>query len=164
VPILNYLQMTWLWERVRVHGGAYGAFATFDWRSGAFSFLSYRDPNVVQTLDNYDQAAQFLRQLELSPDDLTKATIGAIGILDAYQLPDAKGYTSMLRFLMGESDAVRQRRRDEILNLSPDDFRAFGVLLEQVGERGSVVVLGSPDAIAQASAVRPNGLSLVKVM
>ncbi|RPI97914.1 MAG: peptidase M16, partial [Chloroflexi bacterium] len=122
VPILNYLQMTWLWERVRVHGGAYGAFATFDWRSGAFSFLSYRDPNVVQTLENYDQAAQFLRQLDLNPEELTKAIIGAIGILDAYQLPDAKGYTSMLRYLMGESDDVRQRRRDEILNLSLDDF------------------------------------------
>jgi hypothetical protein len=164
VPVLNYLQMTWLWERVRVHGGAYGAFATFDWRSGAFSFLSYRDPNLLQTLENYDQASRFLCELDLSQEELVKAIIGAIGILDAYQLPDAKGYTSMMRFLVGESDDMRQQRRDEILGTTLADFRALGDVLEQVGARGTVAVLGSPDAIAQANAARGDWLKVVKVL
>jgi Zn-dependent M16 (insulinase) family peptidase len=164
VPILNYLRATWLWERVRVHGGAYGAFALFDWRSGAFAFLSYRDPNLQQTLDNYDQSARFLRDLDLSQEELVKAIIGAIGMLDAYQLPDAKGYTSMMRFLIGESDEVRQQRRDEILSTTTADFRAFADVLEQVNAHGSVVVLGSPDAIARANAARPDWLKIVKVL
>jgi Zn-dependent M16 (insulinase) family peptidase len=164
VPILNYLRATWLWERVRVHGGAYGAYALFDWRSGAFAFLSYRDPNLQQTLDNYDQSAKFLCDLDLSQAELVKAIVGAIGMLDAYQLPDAKGFTSMLRLLMGESDNVRQQRRDEILSTTQADFRAFADVLEQVNAHGSVVVLGSPDAIARANAARPDWLKVVKVL
>jgi Zn-dependent M16 (insulinase) family peptidase len=147
-----------------VHGGAYGAYATFDWRSGAFSFLSYRDPNLLQTLENYDQASRFLCELDLSQEELVKAIIGAIGILDAYQLPDAKGYTSMMRFLVGESDDLRQQRRDEILGTTLADFHALGDVLEQVGARGTVAVLGSPDAIAQANAARGDWLKVVKVL
>jgi Zn-dependent M16 (insulinase) family peptidase len=61
--------------------------------AGVFSFLSYRDPNLVKTLDNYDGAVEFLRNLQLDDDVLTKAIIGTIGDVDSYQLPDAKGYT-----------------------------------------------------------------------
>jgi Zn-dependent M16 (insulinase) family peptidase len=164
VPILNYLRMTWLWERVRVHGGAYGAFAAFDWRSGAFSFLSYRDPNLQETLDNYDQASQFLRQLDLSQEELVKAIIGAIGMMDAYLLPDAKGYTSMMRHLVGDTDEIRQQRRDEILGTTAADFRAFADVLEQVNAQGAVAVLGSPDAIERANAARQDWLKVVKVL
>lgn len=60
---------------------------------GVFSFLSYRDPNLLKTLDIYDATADFLRELEMDDDTLTKAIIGTIGDVDAYQLPDAKGYS-----------------------------------------------------------------------
>ena len=60
---------------------------------GIFSFLSYRDPNLLKTLDIYDATGDFLRELEMDNDTLTKAIIGTIGDVDAYQLPDAKGYS-----------------------------------------------------------------------
>lgn len=60
---------------------------------GVFSFLSYRDPNLLKTLEVYDGAGDFLRELEIDDDTLTKAIIGTIGDVDAYQLPDAKGYS-----------------------------------------------------------------------
>ncbi|MCO5572009.1 hypothetical protein L7F22_025760 [Adiantum nelumboides] len=91
--ISKYIGNTWLWDRVRVSGGAYGGFCDFDSHSGVFSFLSYRDPNLLETLDIYDKAVEFLRELELDDDSLTKAIIGTIGDVDSYQLPDAKGYT-----------------------------------------------------------------------
>ncbi len=65
--ILNYLRTTWLWERVRVQGGAYGAFCMFSNRSGVFTYLSYRDPNLLKTLDNYDGTARFLKTARLEP-------------------------------------------------------------------------------------------------
>ena len=164
VPILNYLQTTWLWERIRVHGGAYGGFAMFDRRSGIFTYLSYRDPNLLGTLDNYDQTGQFLRHLELSDDELEKAIIGAIGLVDTYLLPDAKGHTSMTRYLVGETDEDRQRMRDEILSTTQEDFRRFGEVLEQVNTQGAVVVLGSQEAIDQANAAKGDWLRVVKVM
>jgi hypothetical protein len=165
--INNYLRTTWLWERVRVQGGAYGGFCTFDHRSGAFTFLSYRDPNLLATLDNYDQTGQFLRQLDrsrLSQDELVKSIIGAIGDMDAYQLPDAKGYTSMLRYLAGDSDESRQVWRDQILGASIDDFRSFGEILERMRDQSRVVVLGSPEAIQSANASRPGWLEVRKVL
>lgn len=58
-----------------------------------FSFLSYRDPNLLKTLDVYDGTGDFLRKLQIDDDTLTKAIIGTIGDVDAYQLPDAKGYS-----------------------------------------------------------------------
>lgn len=61
--------------------------------TGVFSYLSYRDPNLLKTLDVYDGTDSFLRELELDDDTLTKAIIGTIGDVDAYQLPDAKGYS-----------------------------------------------------------------------
>ena len=61
--------------------------------SGVFSFLSYRDPNLLKTLDIYDGTGDFLLGLDVDQETLTKAIIGTIGDVDSYQLPDAKGYS-----------------------------------------------------------------------
>ncbi len=162
--ISKYLRTSWLWEKVRVQGGAYGGFCLFDHRSGGFTYLSYRDPNLLATLDIYDGTAAFLRESELSQDELTKSIIGAIGEVDQYQLPDAKGYSSMLRYLVGDTDEIRQRMREEILATSHADFRAFADALEQVVDRGLVVVLGSQGAIEAAKAERGGWLDVSKVL
>ena len=153
--INNFLRNTWLWEKVRIQGGAYGAFCIFDPRSGILTLLSYRDPNLLATLNVYDQTGQFLRQLDetrLSQEELVKSIIGTIGDLDAYQLPDAKGYTSMARYLAGDTDELRQQRRDEVLSTTLEDFHAYGEVLEQLGGAGRVVVVGSEEAITAANA------------
>jgi Zn-dependent M16 (insulinase) family peptidase len=97
-------------------------------------------------------------------DEVTKAIIGVIGDLDAYQLPDAKGYTSMLRYLAGETDADRQRMRDEVLATSAQDFKAFAGVLDEVKQQGTVVVLGSEQAISSANTERQLGLQVTKVL
>lgn len=74
-------------------------------------------------VDVYDGTPEFLRTLELDNDSLTKAIIGTIGDIDAYQLPDAKGYTAFLRHVLGVSDEERQQRRDQILGTTLKDFR-----------------------------------------
>lgn len=162
--ITNFLRTSWLWEKVRAQGGAYGAFSHFDRHSGVFSFLSYRDPNLLGTLDTYDRTVQFLRQLDLSQDELEKSIIGAISSMDAYQLPDAKGYTSMIRYLLGITDEVRQQYRDEVLSTTVADFKAFAQVLDRLNEKGLVVVMGSPEALAAANESRGNLLQVTKVM
>ncbi|MEW5871170.1 MAG: insulinase family protein [Chloroflexota bacterium] len=162
--INNYLRTTFIWERVRVQGGAYGGFCVFNHRSGVYTYVSYRDPNLLGTLENYDGAARFLRQLDLSQEELTKSIIGAVGDMDAYQLPDAKGFTSMLRYLAGDSDESLQRWREQILATRVEDFHALGEVLESLNAQGRVVVLGSPDAIAQANAERQGFLEVRKVL
>lgn len=162
--IAKYLRTTWLWEKVRVQGGAYGGFSVFDQRSGGFTFLSYRDPNLAATLDVYDQTSTFLRELELSPLELERSIIGTIGDVDAYQLPDAKGYSSMVRYLVGDTDEIRQRIREEILATTASDFKLFADALDQVADRGLVVVLGSQSAIEAANTDRPGWLDVTKVL
>ncbi len=134
--IRKFLGTTYLWEKVRVQGGAYGGFCTFDRDSGVFTYLSYRDPNLEKTLNNYDGTADFLRNLDLHEDELTKSIIGTIGSLDSYQLPDAKGFTSLSRHLIGLTDEARQQYRDEVLSTTAADFKAFGEVLAQVNENG----------------------------
>jgi len=149
--ILQYLRSTWLWEKVRVQGGAYGGFCSFDRLSGIFTFLSYRDPNLLSTIANYDQTAQFLKSFELSESELTKSIIGAIGELDAYQLPDAKGYTSMVRYILGITDDDRQKFRDELLSTSESDFRHLAKILEELNKLASIIVLGSSESITKVN-------------
>ena len=153
--ITNYLRTTWLWEKVRVQGGAYGGFCVFGKQSGVFSYLSYRDPNLTGTIANYDGTADFLANIKLNSDELTKSIIGAIGSIDGYQLPDAKGYTSLQRYLLGISDEERQTYRDQVLATNEADFKAFGTVLREVNEAGQVVVLGSAEAINAANEERP---------
>jgi Zn-dependent M16 (insulinase) family peptidase len=151
--VVGYLRMAYLWEKIRVQGGAYGAFAVFDDASGVFTFLSYRDPNVAGTIDNYNKAAAFLKGLDasrLSDNELTKAIIGAIGDLDAYQLPDAKGYTSMMRYLTQRTDEMRQKTRNEVLSTNGEDFIAFVDVLEKLAQSEAVAVIGSQSALVAA--------------
>ncbi len=162
--ISHYVRSTWLWDRVRVQGGAYGGFCVFDAHSGAFSYISYRDPNLLQTLDVYDQTESFLRHLDLSEEELVKSIIGAIGTIDVYQLPDAKGYSEMARQLIGYTDEARQQYRIELLETSVDDFKAFAEIAAQIARSGAVVVLGSSAAVQAAEQERGMGFHITKVM
>ncbi len=158
--INNLLRTGYLLQKIRIQGGAYGAFATFSPISGVYTYLSYRDPNLTGTLDVYDATAGYLRGLELSDDELTRSIIGAIGSIDAYQLPDAKGYTSLTRYLTGETDERLQRFRDEVLSTTTADFQGLAGVLAAVKDAGDVVVLAGREAV-EASGLE---LAVTKVM
>jgi Zn-dependent M16 (insulinase) family peptidase len=161
--VLRFLNTTYLWDKVRVQGGAYGGSSRFDLSSGNFSFLSYRDPNLLKTLDVYDGAAKALRA-GIGETDLTRSIIGVIGDADRPEFVDAKGYSAMWRILTGTTDAIRQQRRDEILGASQKDFAALADALEVLAEKGHVVVLGGETAIKAANDQRPGLMEVSKVM
>jgi Zn-dependent M16 (insulinase) family peptidase len=161
--VLKYLNTTYLWDKVRVQGGAYGGSSRYDSTSGNFSFLSYRDPNLLKTIDAYDGAAKALRA-DIGANDLTRSIIGVIGDIDGYEFPDAKGYSSMWRELTGTTDEIRQRRRDEILGATAADFKAMADAIEAISQQGNVVVLGGEAAINAANEARPGLLEVTKVL
>ncbi len=146
----KFLGTTYLWEKIRVQGGAYGGMSSYDRLTGVYTYLSYRDPNLLGTLKNYDGAPDFLASVDVNDDELTKSIIGTIGDVDGYELPDSKGYTSLTRHLIGVTDADRQQMRAEILGATASDFRHFGKALQAVRD-GNVVVIGSADAINEAN-------------
>jgi hypothetical protein len=162
--IRKYVSTTWLWEKVRVLGGAYGVHCSFNRYSGTFTFSSFRDPNLLATLDVYDRTAGFLKEAAVDRAELTRSIVGAIGDMDTYQLPDAKGLTSMMYHLVGETEESRQQLRDEVLAASPADFRDFADALSGLAQNGRVVVLGAEEAIAQANEARPGLLAVTKAL
>ena len=148
--VSNLLRAGYLWDRIRVQGGAYGAFCSLDHASGVFTFGSYRDPNLADTIRVYDHAAEFLRDGAFSTEEIAKSIIGAIGSMDTYRLPDARGYLSMVRRLTGQTDSFRQQFREELLGATPEQVRAFADAMDAVRDHGSVVVVGAKVAIEQA--------------
>ena len=144
----RYLRTAWLWDQVRVQGGAYGAFCMLDPRAGQFTMTSYRDPNTVRTIGIYNQTAEYLKQLSIDHDELTRAIVGAIGDMDGYLLPDAKGFISMGRHLSKDSDEKRQVIRDQILSTTLDHFHAFADDLAVFAEHGQVVIMGSREKLS----------------
>jgi len=151
--VARFLRTGYLWDNVRVMGGAYGGFCTFSPYSGFFSYLSYRDPNLSKTLDVYDGAAEAViaagEFLENDPAALAQTIIGAIGDMDGALSPDAKGYTSLQRWLINESPEYRQNFRNQILDTKAEDFKAFGERLK-VLKQPSVAVVSSKAAFDAA--------------
>jgi Zn-dependent M16 (insulinase) family peptidase len=145
--VTNFLRVGYLWDKVRVQGGAYGAFCSFDIRSGIFSFGSYRDPNLLETLSAYDGAGAFLRSLDIDDDEMTKNILGAIGRLDSYRLPDAQGYTSLVQHLVGETEESLQTYREQLLSATPAHLRNFAEALDAVEREGTVVVVGARESL-----------------
>jgi len=162
--ICRFLRNSWLWDRVRVQGGAYGAFCLFDNISGTLTMVSYRDPNTLKTIDIFDRSAEYLRGLDLSNDELTKGIIGAISDIDAYKLPDAKGWSSMAQQLAGITEEHRQRIRDEVLGTTREDFRRFADVLESFKMEGIVKILGSGKAIEEINKENPRRFNVTNVL
>ncbi len=148
--IMKQLRTGYLWEKVRVQGGAYGAMCSFDRMNGSFVLVSYRDPNILPTLAVYDGAADYLRRARFSQSDLNAAIVGAIGEIDSYMLPDAKGSASFARHLIGDTEQARQKMRDEALSTTADHFRQFGEALADYAAKGAIAALGG-QALARAA-------------
>ncbi len=161
--LIKFLRNSWLWEKIRMEGGAYGAFCAFDHRSGLFSYFSYRDPNLLETLKNYDSTSDFLHQYQFTPSELARCIIGTIGELDHHLLPDDQGYISMIRYLCGDDDEFRQQIRDQVFAAKPSDFQQFCAILNLISKKGQVVVLGSESAINVLHHQHPD-TKLIKVI
>jgi Zn-dependent M16 (insulinase) family peptidase len=144
--VSRFLRTGYLWDFVRVIGGAYGGFCTFG-GDGLFTFLSYRDPNLGKTLDVYDNAAEALlesvKMLENDPEMLATSIIGAIGDMDGAFSADQKGFMALNRWIARESPEQRQRFRDEVLSTTISDFVGFADRLKSMSNVSSAVVSSS---------------------
>ncbi|MEF2808478.1 MAG: peptidase M16, partial [Desulfovibrio sp.] len=149
--ILRYLRMGYLWDSVRVKGGAYGVSCRLGRSTGNFVCTSYRDPNVSGTISAYDGIADYLSGMSLNREELERAIVGAIGDLDLYMLPDARGVKSLYQYLAGDTEEKRQRMREEMLSTTADDFRAFAGIMAEAKTHGAVSVIGGSRALEEGT-------------
>ena len=159
----RYLRNAYLWERVRVRGGAYGSFCSYDRWSGVLTMLSYRDPNITKTLDAFAEAGDFLAKLDIGAEELERAVIGTVGDIDSYMLPDAQGHASIARHWAGDSDQARQEVRRQVMTTTLGDLRAAGEVMRRAMQDAPVVVLGSQEQLEEA-AKELTGLEITRAM
>jgi len=152
--VSRWLRTGYLWDHVRVMGGAYGGFCTFGPSSGIFTYLSYRDPNLAKTIDVYDATSDALMAVaddfEKDPEALATAIIGAVGDMDGALSPDQKGWLAFNRWIVRESPEHRQKSRDAIMDTKPEDFREFARRLKNLKD-ASVAVVSSKAAFEAAA-------------
>jgi len=115
---------------------------------------SYRDPNLAKTLAVYDETAGYLKSLKIDKREVDQAVIGAIGDMDAYLLPDAKGFLALVRYLSGDTPERRQKLRDEVLTTRLEHFHAFSNQLESLAARGHIVVMSEAEKMTELPQTR----------
>lgn len=142
--ILSY---DYLWNNVRVKGGAYGAFCGFSGVDGDGYFASYRDPNLRETNNIYEKAVDYVRSFSADERDITKYIIGTFSSLDAPLTPQAKGRRSLSMYLGEITEADLQKERDEVLQVTVEDIRALDKAVQAVLEAGNICVIGSEEKI-----------------
>lgn len=142
------LRYEYLWKKIRVLGGAYGAFTQF-LQDGTSMLCSYRDPNLAETIKAYEELPQYLETLELSDREMTKYVIGTMAAAEIQLTPSMKGERAMLHYLNGNTKENRMKIRSEIISCTVEDIRALAPLVKSVMDEPYVCVMGGEEKIEE---------------
>lgn len=140
------ITLEYLWNQIRVQGGAYGCGCNFQ-RNGGVYFYSYRDPNLRKTYEIYDNLYSKIKQFHAEEREMTKYVIGTINRFDQ---PKTNGelldYAVALHF-SGVSDEMRLQERAEILRTTDEDIRQFAELLQQISSSENICTIGGEEIL-----------------
>ncbi|MDR0391383.1 MAG: insulinase family protein [Planctomycetaceae bacterium] len=155
--LMNILRTGYLWNNIRVQGGAYGGGVSCD-RNGVFSLWSYRDPHLSRTVDIYSGVADYLENLELSEEELTKAIIATIGSLDKPLTPSEKGRRVIAMQFSNLTQEDIQRERDEVLSTTITDLRKFANMFREGMKQNNICVFGNEEKIKKNNSLFKNSI------
>ena len=162
--LARQLSNGYLYRHVRVQGGAYGGFCRYEPLGGLFSFLSYRDPRLTETLAVYQAAVEAAIGNPIAPEELEKAVIGSIGALDRPSDPAGRGYTAMVREFSGLTDSDRLRFRGEVLKVTPEQIQeAARDYFPKASEAAVIAVCAAEDRLQKAKEIMRVKLTLEKL-
>lgn len=155
------LSRDYLHNKIRAQGGAYGAGISFNLK-GDVSTFSYRDPNLLETLKVYDELGKYLKDLDISKEDLTNYIIGTMNKLDPPLTSAQKGQIGLSRFITHLDYDQVKKQMDEVLSTSEKDIKAYHVLLEEIMKQDYLCVFGNESKIKQNKEVFLNLVQLKK--
>ena len=142
------VSLDYLWNKVRVAGGAYGALANFS-KNGNVVFSSYRDPNLKETLNVYDNMFKYIKDLNIDEREMRKYIIGTISNMDTPLSPFMKGDRATTHYISGITLEERQSERNQVLSTTVDDIRKYSDLLNEAMKENYLCVLGNEDKIKE---------------
>ncbi len=143
--ILGY---DYLWQNIRVKGGAYGCMSNFN-RIGEAYLISYRDPNLKRTMEVYEGVVDYLKNFNVSDRDMNKFIIGTMSNLDRPMNPAAKGARSMNLYMNHVSEEMIRTERGQILDARQEDIRNLAGVLQAMLDQHLICVIGSEDKIEE---------------
>lgn len=143
--ILSY---DYLWQNIRVKGGAYGCMSSFN-RIGEGYLVSYRDPHLKRTMDVYEGVVDYLKNFTVSDRDMNKYIIGTISNLDQPMTPASKGDRSMNLYMNHVSAEMIRRERAQVLDATQEDIRALAGVVEAMLAADQICVIGSEEKIEE---------------
>ena len=150
LPVLKtIMSYEYLWNNVRVLGGAYGCMCEFN-RIGQVFFTSYRDPKLKETYNIYKKAYDYVIDFDCIDRDMTKYIIGTISNLDMPVFPATEGAQSFLMYMVGVTDEILQKERDAILSTDQAKIRSLAKYLECIRDSKIICVLGGEDVIEES--------------
>lgn len=153
------LRYEYLWIRIRVQGGAYGAFANF-YDDGNMIFCSYRDPNLLETLNVYKELPQYLRDFTLTDREMRKYIIGTMSSLDLPMTPSLRGPRAMGMYFSGAKLEDKVEFRKQVIACKPEDIVALADVVEPVLNDNHICTMGNEQKIKDAGNVFDNIVSL----
>lgn len=142
------LSYEYLWNNIRVKGGAYGCMNTFR-RNGSTYFVSYRDPNLDKTIETYKKAADYVRNYKPTDKELTKYIIGTFSDIDTPLTPSAKGTRAFVAYLTGDNLENEQKERDEILDITPEILNSLAEYIDVVINQNLLCVVGAEELLEE---------------
>lgn len=138
----------YLWNRIRVRGGAYGCMAGFS-RDGTGYFVTYRDPHLMASVTTFEEAAEYIRHFDTDERTMTQYIIGTVSGLDQPMTPSTFGRYCATGYLSGTSQADLQKYRDQVLECRPEDIRKMADYIDAFLQQNVLVVVGSTGKIEQ---------------
>lgn len=144
--ILSY---DYLWNNVRVKGGAYGCMCGFSGVDGDAYFTSYRDPNLRETNDIYERAADYVKDFTAEERELTKYIIGTFSTLDTPLTPQMQGKRSLSMYIAGITEEDLQKERDEVRNVTIEEIRGLHTIIRAFLDAGNICVIGNESKITE---------------
>ena len=142
--ILGY---DYLWNNVRVKGGAYGCMSSFS-RDGSAYFVSYRDPHLAQTIGTFEGAPDYVRSFDADERTMTKYIIGAVSALDRPMTPSVYGKYSLSAYMTGLTEERAMKERQQLLDCTPEEIRALAGHIEAFLSEDALCVVGNAEKLA----------------
>ncbi len=142
------LSLDYLWQNVRVKGGAYGCMVNFK-RNGNVYFVSYRDPNLKETLEIFDNMNAYVEEFDADQREMRKYIIGTINKLDQPLTPSMKNEKLVSMYFTGVGKEKLQKERNEVLGATPEKIRELSGLIKEVAKQDNICVLGNENKIQE---------------
>ena len=144
----NIIGLAFLWNRVRVQGGAYGVGLNVSDR-GVICHYSYRDPSPARSIGVYGEEADFITAFAESGEDLTKFVISAIGRTEPLNSPAEEGAAADMYMLDGKTFEDAKKLRTQMLSTDMEKLKALRPALNACADKGCVCVVGCDSALAE---------------